>query len=96
MEFDKPNWGQSRTTYDFICPCGYVVIKDEKKAKERMERLHLSKCEAGRAAKAAGHCVNYLNDAVFSQSGLKSITGDSTDGGRPIVAPQSILNNQLK
>ena len=96
MEFDKPNWGQTRTTYDFICVCGYTVIKDERKAKDRMERLHLSKCEAGRTALAAGQCVNYLNDAVRGQNGLKSIKGDSTDGGRPVVPPHSILHNQLK
>ncbi len=96
MELSKAGWGKSRTTYDFTCVCGHVIIKDEKKAKERLERLHLTKCEVGRTAVATGQVVSYWNDAVYRQGGLRGVTSDSTDGGRPIVPPNSILNNQLR
>jgi hypothetical protein len=94
MEMTKTGWGKTRTTYDFKCVCGHTIIKDERKAKERMERLHLTKCEAGRTAVASGNVVDYWND-VFSSAkgGLKLIAGDSTRGGRVFNPSESILNN---
>jgi len=92
MELPTIKNGNQKIVYDFKCPCGYICMKDELKAKDTLKRLHLKKCVIGQEAVRTGQHVTYWNDTQIRLGGLSRTTGDSTRGGRQMPT-ESFVNN---
>ena len=92
MELPTIKNGNQKIVYDFKCPCGYVCMKDELKAKDMLKRLHLKKCVIGQESVRTGQHVTYWNDSTITHGRLGRITGDSTLGGLRMPT-ESFVNN---